>query len=75
MKKSYFTSRRDTRYAEEERPVSRYSYGLNIPKSGAFQACLCADKDNLTYSKKCCKGYLFNQGVGQTMSPYPSSSI
>jgi len=26
------------------------------------KACLCIDKD--TYSKKCCKGYLMNQGIG-----------
>jgi hypothetical protein len=75
MKKSYFTSRRDTRYAEEEKPVSRYSYGRAVPKAGFPTACLCAEGDNLTYSKKCCKGYLFNQGVGTTMTPYPSSSI
>ena len=74
MKRSYFNSRKDTRYAQEEEPVTRYSYGRNIPRSGAFQACLCADKDNMTYSKKCCKGYLFNQGVGPTMSPYPTGS-
>jgi hypothetical protein len=25
-------------------------------------ACLCADKN--TYSRKCCKGFLINQGIG-----------
>jgi hypothetical protein len=35
-----------------------------------MEACLCADK--LTYSRKCCKGYLINQGIGNTISPYPS---
>jgi hypothetical protein len=35
-----------------------------------MEGCLCADKN--TYSKKCCKGYLINQGIGNTISPYPS---
>lgn len=33
------------------------------------RACLCLDKR--TYSIKCCNGYLKNQGIGQTQSPYP----
>ena len=38
-----------------------YSYGLAVPRNG-LMACLCADKN--TYSRKCCKGYLLNQGIG-----------
>ena len=70
--KKYFSSR-DTRYALEDKPVPKYSYGLNVPGSPAFQACLCADKLNLTYSKKCCKGLLFNQGIGNITAPYSGS--
>jgi len=32
------------------------------PKSSK-RGCLCADKD--TYSTKCCKGKLINQGIGK----------
>jgi len=71
--KKYFSSR-DTRYVDEEKSSPRFSYGLATPKSGAFQACLCPDPNNITYSKKCCKGYLYNQGIGQTMSPYTASN-
>lgn len=71
--KKYFSSR-DTRYAQEDKPVPKYSYGWATPKSGAFQACLCPDPDNITYSKKCCKGLLFNQGIGQIAAPYPTGS-
>jgi len=39
----------------------KYSYGLAVPRNG-LMACLCADKH--TYSRKCCKGYLINQGIG-----------
>lgn len=38
-----------------------YSYGLAVPRGG-LMACLCADKN--TYSRKCCKGFLINQGIG-----------
>ena len=38
-----------------------YSYGRAVPRNGLY-ACLCADKN--TYSRKCCKGYLINQGIG-----------
>jgi hypothetical protein len=31
------------------------------PKSSG-RACLCRDKD--TYSRKCCKGEIMNQGIG-----------
>jgi hypothetical protein len=42
--------------------------GLSSPKNSR-QACLCLDSD--TYDVRCCKGYLMNQGIGQTQSPYP----
>jgi hypothetical protein len=32
-------------------------------------ACLCADKN--TYSRKCCKGYLLNQGIGNIYGVEP----
>ena len=46
-------------------PAPKHSYGHAVPRN-SIQACLCADK--LTYSKKCCKGYLINQGMGVTIS-------
>ena len=70
--KKYFSSR-DSRYKDEDKPVPKYSYGLNVPGSPAFQACLCPDPLNLTYSKKCCKGLLFNQGIGNITAPYSGS--
>lgn len=39
-----------------------YSYGKAVPRGGSLEACLC--KDRLTYSRKCCEGYLINQGIG-----------
>jgi hypothetical protein len=38
-----------------------YSFGRAVPRNGLY-ACLCVDKN--TYSRKCCKGYLLNQGIG-----------
>ena len=43
--------------------------GLSSPKNSRM-ACLCINTN--TYSRKCCKGYLINQGIGSTISPYPS---
>jgi hypothetical protein len=68
-----YYSNQSTKYAKEQQRVSPYSYGRAVPRSGSQQACLCADK--LTYSRKCCKGFLINQGVGQIISPYPSHPI
>ena len=48
-----------------ENPQPKHSYGRAVPRS-SMEACLCADKQ--TYSKKCCKGYLINQGIGITIS-------
>ena len=42
----------------------RYTMGLATGKPGSRRSCLCEDKE--TYSVKCCRGYLINQGVGQT---------
>ena len=67
--KKYF-SNYSNRYASEFKKVPLHSYGRAVPKTGGLEACLCADK--LTYSKKCCKGYLIKQGIGQTISPYPA---
>ena len=70
--KKYF-SNNTNRYAHEAKKTSLYSFGRAVPKTGGLEACLCADK--LTYSKKCCKGYLINQGIGQTISPYPNRAF
>lgn len=70
--KKYFSNHNNS-YANENKRISPFSYGRAVPKSGGLQACLCADK--LTYSKKCCKGFLLNQGIGQTIAPYPQHPI
>jgi hypothetical protein len=44
--------------------IMRYTPGLATGKPGSRRSCLCEDKE--TYSSKCCRGYLRNQGVGQT---------
>ena len=67
MKKYY--SAPSLRTSTEQRAQPKHSYGNAVPNSG-MEGCLCADKN--TYSKKCCKGYLINQGIGNTISPYPS---
>ena len=46
-----------------------YSYGKAVPRGGSLQACLC--KDALTYSRKCCEGYLINQGIGSITGFFP----
>jgi len=66
--KKYF-SNPTVNHKAEVRQQPKHSYGRAVPLSG-MEACLCADK--LTYSKKCCKGFLINQGIGSTISPYPS---
>jgi len=38
------------------------TYGLSVPFSNNNQGCLCLD--GKTYAKKCCGGYLKNQGIG-----------
>jgi hypothetical protein len=49
--------------------VMPYSYGKAVPRGGSLQACLC--KDALTYSRKCCEGYLINQGIGSITGFFP----
>ena len=44
----------------------QYSFGQAVPRNG-LMACLCEDKN--TYSRKCCKGYLINQGIGPMQGP------
>ena len=39
--------------------------GLSSPKKSR-QGCICLDSN--TYDVKCCKGFLMNQGIGQTQS-------
>lgn len=40
--------------------------GLSSPKNSR-QGCLCLHKN--TYDVSCCKGFLMNQGIGQTQAP------
>ena len=42
------------------------TYGLSVPFSNNNQGCLCLD--GKTYTKKCCGGYLRNQGIGNGYS-------
>lgn len=65
-KRPYFSKGRVTTPGQEngfrDIPLTMpHSFGLAVPRNG-LMACLCADKN--TYSRKCCKGYLINQGIG-----------
>jgi len=62
MKKSFISKSTRNPNNGDIRLVSPYSYGKAVPRGGSLQACLC--KDRLTYSRKCCEGYLINQGIG-----------
>lgn len=42
--------------------------GLSSPKNSR-QACICLDSN--TYDVRCCKGFLMNQGIGQTQGTPP----
>ena len=67
-KRPYFSSadnRSKDPYSNMKMP---YSFGLSVPRNGLY-ACLCADKN--TYSRKCCKGYLLNQGIGNIYGTNP----
>lgn len=46
--------------------------GLSSPGPGSTRGCLCKDKKR--YSKECCDGRLWAQGIGKTQSPYPKSN-
>jgi hypothetical protein len=44
------------------------------PQGGGTRACLCKDKN--TYSKKCCDGTLWAQGIGNiTRTPIPPPPV
>jgi len=62
MKRSYISKYTRTPNSGDIKIVMPYSYGKAVPRGGSLQACLC--KDELTYSRKCCEGYLINQGIG-----------
>lgn len=46
--------------------------GLATPSPGSRRGCLCKDKKK--YSRKCCDGRLWAQGIGKTQSPYPTQN-
>ena len=62
MKKSFISNSVRHENSSDIKVVSKYSYGKAVPRGGSLQACLC--KDELTYSRRCCEGFLINQGIG-----------
>jgi hypothetical protein len=40
------------------------TWGLAVPRKGSKTACLC--EDGQTYSRKCCRERLIQQGIGKT---------
>jgi hypothetical protein len=67
-KRSYISKTSSKSYQDGIKLVMPYSYGKAVPRGGSLEACLC--KNQLTYSRKCCEGYLINQGIGNiTGSP------
>ena len=73
VKKNYIS--KSVRHSEQGsvKIVMPYSYGKAVPRGGSLQACLC--KDALTYSRKCCEGYLINQGIGSITGYFPPSVL
>lgn len=69
VKKNYIS--KAVRHSEQGsvKIVMPYSYGKAVPRGGSLEACLC--KDALTYSRKCCEGYLINQGIGSITGYFP----
>jgi hypothetical protein len=67
-KKPYFSFADNRRQDPSSGITPKYSYGLAVPR-GSLMACLCVDKN--TYSRKCCKGYLLNQGIGNIYGTEP----
>lgn len=69
VKKNYIS--KSVRHSEQGsvKIVMPYSYGKAVPRGGSLEACLC--KDALTYSRKCCEGYLINQGIGSITGYFP----
>ena len=45
--------------------------GLAVPGPGSRRGCLC--KGAKKYSRECCDGRLWGQGIGKTQSPYPTN--
>jgi hypothetical protein len=72
VKKNYIS--KSTRHSSDGsiKIAMPYSYGKAVPRGGSLQACLC--KDALTYSRKCCEGYLINQGIGSITGYFPPAS-
>jgi len=68
-KKVYISKYVRTPDANNVKIVMPYSYGKAVPRGGSLQACMC--KDQLTYSRKCCEGYLLNQGIGSITGYFP----
>jgi hypothetical protein len=69
MKKSFISKYTRNPNNGDIRLISPYSYGKAVPRGGSLQACLC--KDELTYSRRCCEGYLINQGIGSITGYFP----
>jgi len=44
--------------------------GLSSPKNSR-RACLCPEAN--TYDRRCCDGYLIQQGIGSIQSPYDNN--
>ena len=68
-KRSYISKTSSKSYQDGIKILMPYSYGKAVPRGGSLQACLC--KDALTYSRKCCEGYLINQGIGSITGYFP----
>jgi hypothetical protein len=68
-RKNYISKQSASSYQEGIKILMPYSYGKAVPRGGSLQACLC--ENELTYSRKCCKGYLINQGIGNITGYFP----
>ena len=71
-KRSYISKTSSKSYQDGIKILMPYSYGKAVPRGGSLQACLC--KDSLTYSRKCCEGYLINQGIGSITGYFPPTA-
>jgi hypothetical protein len=68
-KKNYISKHNNQSQDGSIKIVMPYSYGKSVPRGGSLQACLC--ENELTYSRKCCRGYLINQGIGSITGFFP----
>ena len=68
-RKIYISKRAGTSHQDNIKLIMPYSYGKAVPRGGSLEACLC--KNQLTYSRKCCEGYLINQGIGNITGYFP----